>query len=104
MGERADRLTSAVTLDRVRAVLLVKERLARRHPGDILRAGLGAGIFIVGALLARTPTVGPFEANLFRLVNQLPEEATLPLWMVMQAGTIGAVGVTTLMAFVARRP
>jgi undecaprenyl-diphosphatase len=57
-------------------------------------AGAALGAFAVLARHARQGRVGPVEERVFRAVNALPEAANRPLWVVMQGGSLAAVGVT----------
>ncbi|HEX7146203.1 MAG TPA: phosphatase PAP2 family protein, partial [Actinomycetota bacterium] len=76
----------------------------RRHPGDVLRVLIGGLVVAAGALAAHRGHVFAFDANLFRLVNQLPEVLGRPLLVVMQLGAVAAVPVMAVVALVARRP
>ena len=78
--------------------------LGRRHPGDIVRVVGGAVVFAAGAALAHEGDVGTGERDLFRLVNDLPKAFEVPLMVVMQAGTLGAVPVAAAACLLARRP
>jgi glycosyltransferase 2 family protein len=60
----------------------------------VLIAGAALGAFSVLAQHARRGKVGELEERLFRGVNALPEAANRPLWVVMQGGSLAAVGVT----------
>src|SRR5688572_6358755 len=75
-----------------------------RHAGDVVRAVLGAIVLAVTTAFARRRTIGASERNLFRLVNDLPGIAEVPLTVVMQAGALPAVPVAAGGALVARRP
>jgi glycosyltransferase 2 family protein len=75
-----------------------------RHAGDVVRAVLGAIVLAVTTVFARRRTIGASERNLFRLVNDLPGIAEVPLTVVMQAGALPAVPVAAGGALVARRP
>lgn len=74
-----------------------------RHPGDVGRVlgGLalvaGLGLFAAGGRVVRA------EADVFRLVNDLPDALSGPLWLVMQVGWVGAVPLATGIAALARR-
>src|SRR5260370_6623825 len=61
-----------------------------RHPGDLIRVTAGALILAASAAAAGRGTVGRFEADLFRLINDLPSMLTVPLMVVMQAGSLAA--------------
>jgi len=79
-------------------------RSARRHPGDVLRVLAGSLVAAAGALAAHCGHVFAFDANLFRLVNQLPDVLGQPLLVAMQLGVVGAVPVVAAAALAARRP
>ncbi len=79
-------------------------RSVRRHPGDVLRVLVGSLVAATGALAAHRGHVFAFDANLFRLVNQLPDVLGRPLLVVMQLGVVGAVPVVAAAALAARRP
>ena len=79
-------------------------RLAR-HPGDLVRLGLGALLVALTAVAVDPDRVSVHEENLFRLVNDLP----MPGWLwlvvgtVMQLGSVLTVPTTALVALAARR-
>jgi glycosyltransferase 2 family protein len=79
-------------------------RHVRRHPGDMLRVLVGGLVVTAGALAARHGHVFAFDANLFRLVNQLPGALGRPLLAVMQLGAVAAVPAMAAVALAARRP
>ena len=79
-------------------------RHVRRHPGDVLRVLVGSLVVAAGALAAYHGHVFAFDANLFRLVNQLPGALGRPLLLVMQLGAVAAVPVAAAVALAARRP
>jgi len=79
-------------------------RHVRRHPGDVLRVLVGGLVVAAGALAAYHGHVFAFDANLFRLVNQLPDGLGRPLLVVMQLGAVAAVPVMAAVALAARRP
>lgn len=74
-----------------------------RHPGDVIR--LTAGVLVVAACAAAVHRggVGRVEANVFRLVNELPPVLIGPLWVLMQGGAVIAVFLVGGVALVARR-
>jgi glycosyltransferase 2 family protein len=76
----------------------------RRHPGDVLRVLVGGLVVAAGALAAHHGHVFAFDANLFRLVNELPDGLGRPLLVVMQLGALAAVPVMAAVALAARRP
>lgn len=75
----------------------------RRHPGDALRVACGGIVFLAAAWLARQGRVGTDEEALLRLVNRLPAVIEPAMVAVMQAGTLAAVGVATVVAWGCRR-
>jgi glycosyltransferase 2 family protein len=79
-------------------------RHVRRHPGDVLRVLVGGLVVAAGAMAAHHGHVFAFDANLFRLVNQLPDALGRPLLAVMQLGAVAAVPVVAAVALAARRP
>jgi membrane-associated phospholipid phosphatase len=56
-------------------------------------ASAGLGAFGVLARHARGGEVGALEEQVFRGINALPQAAEGPLWVVMQTGSLAAVGV-----------
>ncbi len=67
-------------------------------------AGVALGAFGAFARHARRGDVGALEEQVFRGVNALPEAAYGPLWLVMQGGSLAAVGVSAgAMALSGRR-
>lgn len=74
-----------------------------RHPGDVVRFIAGLGIVAGLGLLAAGGRVVLLEADLFRLVNDLPASLTVPLEVVMQGGWLGAVPLASVAALVAHR-
>lgn len=60
-------------------------------------------LFVTGARSARTGTVGAMERNAFAAVNGLSASALVPVWTVMQLGSLGgALGVAALIAATGR--
>jgi undecaprenyl-diphosphatase len=74
-----------------------------RHPGDLIRVTIGVLVLAASAAVAGQGTAPRFEVDLFRLVNDLPSVLTVPLVVVMQAGTLAAVFVAAGLALAARR-
>jgi membrane-associated phospholipid phosphatase len=58
-----------------------------RHVGTALAA---AGI-VGSARKARTHEVSPAEEQVFRAINDLPDEIHVPVWAVMQSGSLAGV-------------
>jgi phosphotransferase system glucose/maltose/N-acetylglucosamine-specific IIC component len=72
------------------------------HPGDALRVVVGAAI-LAAAVSARAGRVGHLEADMARLVNDLPGGLFQPLAAVMLLGTLAAVPAVALAALAAQR-
>ena len=70
---------------------VVSDAPARRHPGDIVRVALGTAAVAASAFAARRHGPGSAETGMFRLVNELPEAFAVPLRLLMQAGSVGAL-------------
>ncbi|WP_328401563.1 lysylphosphatidylglycerol synthase domain-containing protein [Nocardia sp. NBC_00403] len=80
-----------------------RARVVERHAGDAIRVVLGLVALTISALAARHTEVPQLEVDLFRVINDLPSWVAPVLWVIMQLGTIGAVGVAAGAALVARR-
>lgn len=77
----------------------------QRNPDDLVRVVLGALVVTwMTAMALLGADVDPLERNVFRLVNELPDEIEPMLWLVMQLGSITAVPVVALVALWRRRP
>jgi uncharacterized membrane protein YbhN (UPF0104 family)/membrane-associated phospholipid phosphatase len=76
-----------------------------RHPADLLRLLLAAGLLVLTALPIHADRIGVTETNVFRLINDLPMHAWVwPLvWAVMQLGNLAAVPVMAAIAAATRR-
>src|SRR3954469_7379480 len=75
----------------------------QRHPGDLLRVGLGLVILGIGFLIAQRGQLSPLERDLFRLVNDLPGFFFPVVWAVMQLGNVVAVPTLAAIAALTRR-
>jgi membrane-associated phospholipid phosphatase len=80
--------------------MLPQERSPAR---DLAGMGVGLGVLIGSALVARRPRGGS-EIELFRSANDLPNEAFPAVWAAMQYGTFGAVPAAAIVALLARKP
>ena len=65
---------------------------------------VGGPVVAAGALAAHHGHVFAFDANLFRLVNQLPDALGRPLLAVMQLAAVAAVPAVVAVVLAARRP
>ncbi|GAA1827728.1 phosphatase PAP2 family protein [Actinomadura chokoriensis] len=74
---------------------------AFRHPMDALRLMLALAALMV--LVAVSRDVPGWDADLFRLVNDLPDAIEVPMWLLMQAGWVGAAAVAGVAAAAFRR-
>ncbi|MGB8649764.1 MAG: phosphatase PAP2 family protein [Mycobacteriales bacterium] len=68
------------------------------------RLALGLVGIAATASLVRRDEVGPREVAVFRAVNDLPDDWYRPVWVVMQAGALGAAPVAAGVARAAGRP
>ena len=74
-----------------------------RHPGDVVRLGLGSIALAGCSLIAALTRVTSFETALFHLFNSLPGWLYRLFWVVMQLGSFGAVFVVAALALLTRR-
>jgi undecaprenyl-diphosphatase len=65
------------------------------RPVRLTSLGLAFAAFIVSSTAARRQEVSPSEEQLFRLVNDAPDRYHLPVWAVMQSGSLAAVFVVS---------
>jgi glycosyltransferase 2 family protein len=79
-------------------------RHVRRHPADVLRVLVGGLVVAAGGMAAHHGHVFAVDANLFRLVNQLPDALGRLLLVVMELGALAAVPAVAAVALTARRP
>lgn len=72
------------------ARLAVREATERggleKHPGNFVRVFLAAVTLVVTCLIARGGRVGPYEHEVFHLINRLPSLFMVPLVIIQQAG------------------
>lgn len=81
----------------------VQRVLLRRHPGDVLRVVAGSVVVAVGGVLAGRAQVARLEADLFRVLNDLPDAAVTVLRPVMALATLPGTAAVTLVALLVRR-
>lgn len=70
---------------------------------DGQRLLLGVTGVVATASVVRRDRVGRREVAVFRAVNELPDALSGPLWLVMQAGAVGAAPAAAVLAGVAGR-
>jgi undecaprenyl-diphosphatase len=75
----------------------------QRHAGDAVRVVLGIAALAVSALVAYYTGVPRLEVDLFRVINDQPSWVSPLLLVVMQLGSLAAVGVAAAAALAARR-
>lgn len=63
----------------------------------------GVALFVASGVAAKRAEIHPAERTAFTSVNGLSDAAHRPVWAVMQAGSLGAVGASTLAALAFRR-
>ncbi|MDQ4145275.1 MAG: TIGR00374 family protein, partial [Actinomycetota bacterium] len=74
-----------------------------RHPADLFRLIAGLVVFGLLALAARRADPGTIQLAIAELVDRLPDVATVPLFVLMQAGAGGAVAVAAAASLLTRR-
>lgn len=72
-------------------------------PRNIAGVALGVGVLFGTAALVRRP-ITDAETRLFRMTNELPDDAYPLIWLPMQYGTVGAVPAAAAVALASRRP
>ena len=77
---------------------------AGRRAGSATLAAAGFAGFAAGAVLARRPGVSDAERRVFAAVNGLPVVLHVPVWAVMQLGSLGGVAATAAVAARAGNP
>ena len=76
-------------------------RAERRR--DVQRLILSSTLLLASAAVARRRDVEPLEDHAFRIVNRLPQEGSIPLRIIMQAGALGSSFVTAGLALLLGR-
>ena len=102
-GQLPTRGATTVGADRTRSLGRRDGQAPLRHPRDLLRLAVGLAVLVSVAIATADGTVGRFEVNLFRLINDLPHLARGPLYVVMQAGSLSAVLVVIVLALLRHR-
>jgi len=67
------------------------------------RFALGAGLFLVSLVEARSGELPEYEERLFRQINGATDRIRVPVRSIMQAGTFGTVPGVSVLAFLAGR-
>ncbi|MDQ3896394.1 MAG: hypothetical protein M3326_03920 [Actinomycetota bacterium] len=70
---------------------------------DLGWVAIGAVLLVLSALPVPEHSVSGVERSVFRAVNNAPGVPFAPVWLLMQAGNIAAIGVAAVAALVARR-
>jgi len=78
-------------------------RVIQRRASRVIVVSAATVCFVAAARHARRGTVSAPEERVFRAVNALPEAVHAPLWLVMQGGSLAAVGVATAVTVAAGR-
>jgi membrane-associated phospholipid phosphatase len=74
-----------------------------RHWSDLVWLGLGVALLLLSALPVHADSVSDLEADLFRLINDLPSLPFVVVWVPMQLGNFLVVPVAVLAALAFRR-
>lgn len=72
--------------------------------GHLLAGVAGLCAFLHGARVARRTAMTAGEARWFSVVNGLPEQAFVPVWAVMQLGSLGGAVATGVVVAAAGQP
>jgi membrane-associated phospholipid phosphatase len=75
----------------------------RRRPADLVMLVVGAGLLLLCALPVHAASISALEADVFRLVNHLPDLPFVVVWVPMQLGNLLVVPAAVLAALLARR-
>jgi undecaprenyl-diphosphatase len=78
-------------------------RRIERRPTDLIWLGAGTVVLLLCAQPVHADRVGSLEADLFRLVNDLPSVPFPVVWVPMQLGNLLVVPAAVLAALVFRR-
>ena len=80
------------------------EANVERHPGDVIRVVAGLATLAALAFIATSDRITVFEADITRLVVDLPSPVTGTLEALRWLGSLPAVAVFAALALLARRP
>ncbi len=78
-------------------------RRIERRPSDLIWLAAGAVVLVLCALPVHADRVGALEADMFRLVNDLPSVPFPVVWVPMQLGNLLVVPAAVLVALAFRR-
>ena len=82
---------------------MTRGRRVERRPTDLIWLVTGAVVLLLCALPVHADRVGGLEADLFRLVNDLPSVPFTVVWVPMQLGNLLVVPAAVLAALAFRR-
>jgi membrane-associated phospholipid phosphatase len=108
VGAKAEQVRAKVGVGRSRgrSALGLRQPVRRRprqsRASDYGRVVLGIVVLIGTTALASATRVSEQESNVFRAINNLPDGARAPVWVVMQLGSLAAIPATAAVAFFAR--
>ena len=91
-----------MNLDTARTAAESRRPIASHRKRHALQVAVALAVLLLTAIPVRRP-VGLWEANMFDVVNGLPNWLFPPVWLVMQAGNLLTVTVASFVALVARR-
>jgi membrane-associated phospholipid phosphatase len=74
-----------------------------RRPGDLVWLVLGAALLLLSAVPVHADRISAIEADIFRLINDLPSLPFALVWVPMQLGNFLVVPVAVLAALAVRR-
>jgi undecaprenyl-diphosphatase len=81
----------------------LRSDLLHRLVGAAPAVAAGTSLFVAAGAVAKKEALPAFESRCFTAINDLPDEGHRPVWAVMQAGSLGAVGASAAVALVAGR-
>jgi undecaprenyl-diphosphatase len=84
-------------------IKLVREHRPR-HPGDIVRAIMGAALFLGATVLAWGQHISQIEEAVFRVVNYLPSLLSPVITVIMQTGALYFVPIAAAWALIFKHP
>jgi glycosyltransferase 2 family protein len=82
---------------------MTRPNIPGRRPDPSSRAALGAAALAVTVAMLNRKRVGKREAQIFHVVNALPDQAFPPVWAIMQLGTLAAAPAAAAIALATGR-